>query len=1008
MADDLNRLTFNAFQSDNDVDSVDSIETNHNLNQSEPRKYFKRGFSTSPDTLYARDVIKLTNLTFQILNYDLITNNPPSLYIQDKYFFVNIFNTLNRLIDDSYSTKLEQYFFLSSKNHNQTTQNDSQYFYNLLNTINKYLNSIIDQKHDNRNQITSSIKNIEIILKNVQFILKQKEQFDLNGFETTLIQVLNTRIQLVLYQNNKQIDKISYLSLNIHTPVGITDISSNFDQIFKSTPRNDSEIDRKPLNRFKISTNLLILNFNVIKKTSNESMIQIKEKNDDDESTIIINIEFNLLNSSVSKSFSQFTCVSLLNNKNSNRTAIKWTNSNAKFISFNELTNRVTCQYIIDSQNHQYSTILTVLTPTRSSEGLDSLFKKRSPIGFTIPFQIIQPIVLVLILFTVIILAFSKQIQNALTIVYCHLALATLMLQIIFLFGINNNRSYLLCKSIAVLLHFFQLVTYCWIFLISVHLYRMITELRDINKSGTRPPLIYYAFGYLLPAAIIILTLSIKQNIYTNYSFLDQISTAIDSSYLMNANLYCWLNVSSFEDVCYVLVLPICILVVAFVVTCLVAYRESVRDTFKQTDIKFVQKNLITSFILLAFVSLTTFSLIMLIYTSTNTFIDSLIISKSNQIESQMNSSNLQVVYQYVYTLVSICNAITFYFILIIYYKYDTFNIVKVFDSIRTCNVNEKTSQSSSSWPNSLSISDDSENQISKTNLNFHPRPVFIEDAFFNNNNNKNTKNDNIITCNKKNLNLSPELLSHLANTTTTDSTFDIDQLNMIHGNNDLIFGPNSDPIRLKNEMIDVVDVGKLTKAKKESEKLNILSSVFTLSPPDQFNDNHKNGITINKFNTNNNTTGIASMPLFWPSVVANCGVSLLDDDKCLNAHQFSEGHLKNIEEEEVEESEEDAGFSSNNSPQLNSNFESHFVDEDTAYYNNNSNNDRLNIFNTFNCNNNNNSSDQMSRNRSFVPVLTHTGSPSDSSHSPSMTTDSEDYQQQNYNNNNNNNETQV
>lgn len=55
------------------------------------------------------------------------------------------------------------------------------------------------------------------------------------------------------------------------------------------------------------------------------------------------------------------------------------------------------------------------------------------------------------------------------------------------------------CTVIAILLHFFYLCTFSWLFLEGLHIYRMISEVRDINYGPMR---FYYLIGWGVPAFI--------------------------------------------------------------------------------------------------------------------------------------------------------------------------------------------------------------------------------------------------------------------------------------------------------------------------------------------------------------------------------------------------------------------------------------------------------------------------------------------------------------------------
>lgn len=56
-----------------------------------------------------------------------------------------------------------------------------------------------------------------------------------------------------------------------------------------------------------------------------------------------------------------------------------------------------------------------------------------------------------------------------------------------------------MCTVIAILLHYFYMCTFAWMFVEGLHIYRMLTELRNINHGHMR---FYYAMGWGIPAII--------------------------------------------------------------------------------------------------------------------------------------------------------------------------------------------------------------------------------------------------------------------------------------------------------------------------------------------------------------------------------------------------------------------------------------------------------------------------------------------------------------------------
>ncbi|KAM9860155.1 cadherin EGF LAG seven-pass G-type receptor 2 [Aulostomus maculatus] len=95
-------------------------------------------------------------------------------------------------------------------------------------------------------------------------------------------------------------------------------------------------------------------------------------------------------------------------------------------------------------------------------------------------------------------------------------ATALFLSQLIFILGINQADNPFLCTVIAILLHFFYLCTFSWLFLEGLHVYRMISEVRDINYGPMR---FYYLIGWGVPAFITGLAVGLDPEGYGNPDF---------------------------------------------------------------------------------------------------------------------------------------------------------------------------------------------------------------------------------------------------------------------------------------------------------------------------------------------------------------------------------------------------------------------------------------------------------------------------------------------------------
>uniref|UniRef100_A0AAQ4RB10 Cadherin EGF LAG seven-pass G-type receptor 2 n=1 Tax=Gasterosteus aculeatus aculeatus TaxID=481459 RepID=A0AAQ4RB10_GASAC len=95
-------------------------------------------------------------------------------------------------------------------------------------------------------------------------------------------------------------------------------------------------------------------------------------------------------------------------------------------------------------------------------------------------------------------------------------AVALFLSELIFILGINQADNPFMCTVIAILLHFFYLCTFSWLFLEGLHVYRMISEVRDINYGPMR---FYYLIGWGVPAFITGLAVGLDPEGYGNPDF---------------------------------------------------------------------------------------------------------------------------------------------------------------------------------------------------------------------------------------------------------------------------------------------------------------------------------------------------------------------------------------------------------------------------------------------------------------------------------------------------------
>ncbi|XP_060527638.1 protocadherin-like wing polarity protein stan isoform X2 [Cylas formicarius] len=149
-------------------------------------------------------------------------------------------------------------------------------------------------------------------------------------------------------------------------------------------------------------------------------------------------------------------------------------------------------------------------------------------------------IALPLLLGTYLILALIRGLQTNSNTIRKNLVLCVFLAELLYFVTLKARKAMIseefACKLIAIGLHYLWLASFCWMSVDAVHLYRMLTEMRDINHGPMR---FYYSIGYVVPAVVVALSVGVRAHQYGNYYF-------------------CW--VSLYESVIWSLVGPTCLL----------------------------------------------------------------------------------------------------------------------------------------------------------------------------------------------------------------------------------------------------------------------------------------------------------------------------------------------------------------------------------------------------------------------------------------------------------------
>jgi cadherin EGF LAG seven-pass G-type receptor 1 len=104
--------------------------------------------------------------------------------------------------------------------------------------------------------------------------------------------------------------------------------------------------------------------------------------------------------------------------------------------------------------------------------------------------------------------------------IQCYMSASLLVFQIAFLLGVVFNRAIIgrvvECKIMSLVLHFTSLCVFSWLLINFLHVYRMLTELRDINRGRMT---FYNVLGFGMPALLVGLTVGVSGRDYRAADF---------------------------------------------------------------------------------------------------------------------------------------------------------------------------------------------------------------------------------------------------------------------------------------------------------------------------------------------------------------------------------------------------------------------------------------------------------------------------------------------------------
>ncbi|XP_030620817.1 cadherin EGF LAG seven-pass G-type receptor 1 [Chanos chanos] len=123
---------------------------------------------------------------------------------------------------------------------------------------------------------------------------------------------------------------------------------------------------------------------------------------------------------------------------------------------------------------------------------------------------------LVALLITFLLLAILHKLRSNLHSIHKNLVASIFLSKLVFLTGINQTDNQFVCTVVAIVLHYSYMCTFAWMFVEGLHIYRMLTEMRNINHGHMH---FYYAIGWGFPAIITGLAVGLDPQGYGNPDF---------------------------------------------------------------------------------------------------------------------------------------------------------------------------------------------------------------------------------------------------------------------------------------------------------------------------------------------------------------------------------------------------------------------------------------------------------------------------------------------------------
>uniref|UniRef100_K1PF79 Cadherin EGF LAG seven-pass G-type receptor 1 n=1 Tax=Magallana gigas TaxID=29159 RepID=K1PF79_MAGGI len=230
--------------------------------------------------------------------------------------------------------------------------------------------------------------------------------------------------------------------------------------------------------------------------------------------------------------------------------------------------------YVVCSCSHMTS--FSVLM-----EVADSEYVSKAVISLVIFSFVGIGISLVCLFVSFVIFCSFKRLQCNANSILVNLVFTMFVAELAFITGVYRVSSKLMCRLVAICLHYFYLAAFSWLFVEMLHLYRRLIEIRDINHGTMK---FYYLLGYVIPGIIVGLSVGLYTDGYGNSSF-------------------CWMDIS--ETFIWSFAGPVAFVIPATIMMFVLALHSSCQEKVNVSDITSFRARIFSGVILLLLLGIT-------------------------------------------------------------------------------------------------------------------------------------------------------------------------------------------------------------------------------------------------------------------------------------------------------------------------------------------------------------------------------------------------------------------